>query len=158
MKNKFKSLVLSTLFLLPLASSSQWVTKTIDNKIDLPYRIAYCGNASQTAFLKLEKVGDQVAFYLIGGYHCEEYPKVDIALVIGELTSRYTVSGSRSGDSKAVFFLDDILDSTNAVFLMEFKKCSKMVLRINESVCTDDYYEFNMSGSTRAVEFISKEN
>ena len=158
MKNKFKSLVLSTLFLLPLTSSSQWVTKTIDNKIDLPYRIAYCGNSSQTAFLKLERVDSQVAFYLSGGYHCDKYPKVDIALVIGELTSRYTIYGSKSENSSTVFFLDDILDSTNTVFLMEFKKCSKMIIRINESFCENDYYEFNMSGSTRAVDFMSKEN
>ena len=40
--------------------------------------------------------------------------------------------------------------------LEHFKKASSLLMRIDETHCTDNYYEFNMSGSNKAVEFISK--
>jgi hypothetical protein len=37
-----------------------------------------------------------------------------------------------------------------------FLKASSVKLRFNESHCQSDYYEFKMSGSTAALNFVSK--
>lgn len=152
-----KQIILLIAFILTtLTLQAQWVTKVVNNGIDEPYRIAYCQDASKTAVLKLEKVDTSVAFYLSGGYHCDESSTVDIGLFIGTETKRYSFETFTSGDRRTVFIIDDIKAEELSEFLSDFKKATKLSIRINESHCTDDYYQFNMSGSTRALEFISK--
>jgi hypothetical protein len=38
----------------------------------------------------------------------------------------------------------------------DFVKASSVKLRFNESTCENDYYEFKMTGSKAALEFIGK--
>jgi hypothetical protein len=139
-------------------TKAQWVYKTVDNKIDPSYKIAYAPSTDKTALLKLEKTEDGLALYLDGGYHCDDNTTVDIALVVGKETFRYSFNAHKSNDSETVFFIDNLIseDLEIQLFLNNFKSCSKFLIRINESHCTDDYYEFLMTGSTKAVEFMTK--
>jgi len=139
-------------------SNAQWVYKTINNSIDPSYKIAYDRSTDDSAVLKMEKTHEGLALYLSGGYHCDENTTVDIAMIVGKETFRYTFQAYKSSDSQTIFIIDDLLseDLEIQTFLSNFKSCSKFLIRINESHCTDDYYEFLMTGSTKAVEFMTK--
>ncbi len=79
-----KTLTLTLVLLLSINNSySQWVTKTVDNKLDAPYKISYCSDALDKAFIKLEVVGEQLSFYLGGSYFCDDMITVDVAGAVG---------------------------------------------------------------------------
>lgn len=153
MKHK---LFLIVSFFFSLTLSAQWVAKTVNNGIDEPYKIAYCKSSDNSAVLKLEKVDTSVAFYLSGGYHCDESTTVDIGLTVNGEIRRYSFDVYVSDDKRAVFIIDDLKSPDNIEFLKHFRSASRLSIRINESHCHDDYYQFNMSGSTRAFDFISR--
>jgi len=142
--------------LLSFESQAQWVSKNVNNGIDDPYKIAYCKSQDKTAVLKLEKVDSAIAFYLSGGYHCDETTTVDIGLTVGTEIKKYSFEVWASDDRKTIFILDDIRSEENLEFLKDFQKSTKLSIRVNESHCTDDYYSFLMTGSTNALNFISK--
>lgn len=152
-----KFIVIFLIFFSALPGFSQWITKTVDNKLDPPYRIAYCGTASKRGMLKLENVEGQIAFYVTGSYFCDESPSVDISFVVNGEPKRYAITGYKSSDSRTIFLFDNLLDPENLEVLSDFKKCSSMVIRINESHCTSEFYTFVMTGSSSAVEFMSKQ-
>jgi len=112
MKNKNLILTL-ILFMGANKSYSQWVTKTVDNKLDAPYRISYCSDALDKAFIKLEVVGEQLSFYLGGSYFCDDMITVDVALVVNGEPKRYSIEGMKSSNSKVLFLIDDLLASEN---------------------------------------------
>ncbi len=151
MKNK---IILIGLIMLTSVSKAQWVTKTVDNKLDAPYKISYCSDALDKAFIKLEVVGEQLSFYLGGSYFCDDMITVDVALVVNGEPKRYSIEGIKSSNSKVLFLIDDLLASEQAEFFKDFKACSSAVIRVNESHCTSDMFKFNMSGSTKAVNFM----
>ena len=43
----------------------------------------------------------------------------------------------------------------NTEFIEDFKSCSTLKLRVNDSVCGTETYSFNMAGSTSAINFIT---
>lgn len=95
----------------------------------------------------------EIAFYLSGGYHCDDEIPVDISFLIGNEYKKYNVQGTKSENSTVVFLVNDIMtDPMKADFL----KASIVKLRFNESHCQSDYYEFKMTGSKAALDFISK--
>jgi hypothetical protein len=152
-----KTLTLTLVLLLSINNSySQWVTKTVDNKLDAPYKISYCSDALDKAFIKLEVVGEQLSFYLGGSYFCDDMITVDVALVVNGEPKRYSIEGMKSSNSKVLFLIDDLLAVEQAEFFKDFKACSSAVIRVNESHCTSDMFKFNMSGSTNAVNFMLK--
>lgn len=152
-----KLIILSILTLISSVTSyGQWVTKTVDNKLDPVYKIAYCSDLSKKAVLKLEKVEDELAFYMIGTYFCEDLIKVDIALVVNGQSKVYNITAIKSSDSKALFLIENLLAEDQASFLSDLKACSSAVTRINETYCSSDIFKFNMTGSTNAVSFMLK--
>ena len=153
MKNKNLILTL-ILFMGANKSYSQWVTKTVDNKLDAPYKISYCSEPLNRAFLKLEVVGEELSFYLGGSYFCDDMITVDVALIVNGESKKYTIEGMKGSNSKVLFLIDDLLAVEQTEFFKDFKSCSSAIVRINESHCTSDMFKFNMSGSTNAVNFM----
>lgn len=150
-----KKVIITTIIMLAtVASYGQWITKTVDNKLDAPYRISYCSEPLSKAFLKLEVVEEELSFYLGGSYFCDDMITVDIALVVNGESKRYSIEGIKSSNSKVLFLIDNLLVPEQAEFFKDFKACSSAIVRINESHCTSDIFIFNMSGSTKAVEFM----
>jgi hypothetical protein len=90
---------------------------------------------------------------LSGGYHCDDEIPVDISFLIGGEYKKYNVLGTKSENSTIVFLVDDLMNDTMKV---DFLKASSVKLRFNESHCESDYYEFKMTGSTAALNFVSK--
>jgi hypothetical protein len=131
-------------------SLAQWTNKNINNGFDEPYKICHT-KENNKAVLKLENVDGEVAFYLQGGYFCDDYLNVDISLMVNGIWKRYSVTGEKSTDSKAVFLINDL---TNSEMVIDFLNSTSIKLRVNETYCETEYYQFNMSGSTSAYNFI----
>lgn len=158
MSNKQSSVKSFLLFLFTLTTAianAQWITKTVDNGLDPVYKIAYCSNTSSTALIKLEQTEEGVAFYLTGGYHCDDYPSVDVAIMVNGDPKRYSFSGTKSSDGTTVFIVMNLLDPEQSDFLKDFKRGTSIVMRINETHCESDYYKFSMANSTKAISFMS---
>jgi hypothetical protein len=134
--------------------SGQWVTRNVDNGIDDPYRITYCSDTRNVGLLKLEENEGDIAFYLGGSYFCSDNPIIDIGIIVNGKSVKYNLIGRKSRDSKTVFLIDNLLSEDNTDFLSDFKKATELKLRVNEETCTDEYYTFKMTGSSRAINFI----
>lgn len=100
-----------------------------------------------------DKKVQEIAFYLSGGYHCDDEIPVDISFLIGNIYKKYNVQGTKSENSTVVFLVDDIMTDP---MKDDFLKATLVKLRFNESHCQSDYYEFKMTGSKAALDFISK--
>lgn len=152
-----KLIILSILTLISSVTSyAQWVTKTVDNKLDAPYKIAYCIDVSnKKSVLKLETVGEQLAFYITGSYFCDETPTVDIGLIVNGESKKYSVQAIKSSDSKALFLIEDLLAPEQLDFFKDLKACTSAIIRVNETHCSSDIFKFNMTGSTKAVTFMT---
>jgi hypothetical protein len=150
-----KTILFFLAILLATPAFSQWVNKTVDNKLDPKYKIAYCRSTNEKGLLKIENMDGELAFYLQGSYFCDKYPSLDLAFVIGSETKRYSITGYTTDDNKVIFLYYNLLDEENKELLSDIKKCSSLVMRVNESHCSTEIYTFTMTGSTSAVTFMS---
>jgi hypothetical protein len=148
-----KKIIISVASMMMLSVGySQWSYKTVNNGFDDPYRIAYTAQ-NNGAILKLEKVGDEVSFYITGGYYCEENPIVNLVFVVDGKDVKFYSESHTSSDNETVFMMDNILTSN---LLDPFKNCTSIRIRVNESYCDTKTYTFNMKGSTAALNFIKE--
>jgi len=145
-----KTLLMTVGLALSYTASAQWTYKNIDNGFDDPYRIAYTED-NNGAWLKLENVDGEIFFYISGGYTCDEYLIVDLSFMVNGAYKKYTCSSRTSESKKTVYFIDNLL---TADCLADFKSCTTLKIRVNDVTCGSDTYEFKMSGSTAALNFI----
>ncbi len=131
-------------------SLAQWTKKTVNNGLDDPYKICFT-ETNNGAYLKLQNGGTKIAFYISGSYYCEDSPMVNISFLVNNEWVKHSIWGNRSSDNKTVFFTFDL---ANEVFFNDFLNSSSVKIRVNESYCTSEIYEFNMTGSTAAYNFI----
>jgi len=136
--------------LICLNVNAQWTKKTVDNGFDDPYRICYTA-INNLGYLKLENVDGQIFFYLNGKYCCDESPVINLSFIVNGVTVKYSCTARVSEDKETVWILDDFLNST---VVESFKNCRTLNIRVNDTVCNEEIYSFNMSGSTSALNFI----
>lgn len=146
-----KLLVLISVSLFSFNALSQWVVRKIDNGFDTPYKIAYTEDG-QTEFLKLENYKG-IAFYIGGIYICNESVTVDISFLVNGEYKKYSVAGKTSENRKTLFMVDDL--NSDANLLADFKAASSVKIRVNDTTCDTEIYEFKMTGSTAAYDAIS---
>jgi hypothetical protein len=144
-----KTLLLLVGLALSYTASAQWVSKHVDNGFDEPYNIAYTENRG--SYLKLENSDGEIFLYIGGGYTCDDELTVEASFIINGEYSKYTFRAVTSDDRKNVFFVSDLLNET---CLADFKACSSVKIRINDTACSSEVYTFNMSGSTAALKFV----
>lgn len=123
------------------------------NAIDSLIQIAKILHEKSKEVPQLYEQQLQISFYLSGGYHCDDEIPVDISFLVGGKFKQYNLTGSTSSDNTTVFFSDDLNSSEMKT---DFLNATSVKLRFNESHCQSDYYEFKMSGSTAALNFVSK--
>ena len=123
------------------------------NAIDSLIQIAKILHEKSKEVPQLYEQQLQISFYLSGGYHCDDEIPVDISFLVGGKFKQYNLTGSTSSDNTTVFFSDDLNSSEMKA---DFLNATSVKLRFNESHCQSDYYEFKMSGSTAALNFVSK--
>ena len=147
-----KNLLVVVGLALSYTANAQWVTRTVNNDFDDPYRIAY--TQDNDMFLKLENVDGEVWVYVANGYTCDDDLTVDISFIVNGVAKKYAFSAFTSTNRESVFFIND-LASQNC--LVDFKECTSVKIRINDTTCGSEIYQFNMSGSTSALKFIINE-
>lgn len=146
-----KNIILSVAFIMgSFYASSQFKCKKVNSDFDGSYRIAYNEDYNGN-LLKLENVGGKVCMYVVGSYFCDENPSVDLLFVVNGEKFVFTTDGVKSNDGTTMFLIDDIEDS---VILNHFLNGTKIKIRVNESHCEDDYFEFSLSNSTNAFNFM----
>lgn len=149
--------LLAALLLLTNWSYSQWITRHIDNGIDNPYHIAFSQDNSTRCLLKLEENNGTVALYITGSYYCTDFPIVDLAFKVNGVNKRHHLVAKKSRDSKTIFLVLDITTEDQKDFLDDFLNASSMIVRVNEETCTDEYYLFDMTNSTKAFHTIKNQ-
>jgi hypothetical protein len=131
-------------------TNAQWSYKDIDNGFDDPYRIAF-SSTNNNGFLKLEEDEGDIFFYLQGTYFCDDYPDVDLVFVVNGQNKKYNIVGMKSSNSTIIFLSTNLL---NDIMLDDFKNCTSLKIRVNETYCRTNTYTFNMSKSTSALNFV----
>lgn len=131
--------------------NAQWTKKNVNNGLDEPYKVCYT-ETNNNGFLKLEGDGIRVSFYVAGSYFCEDSPLVDISFLANGKWQRHSVWGNKSTDSKVVFLSFDL---ENEEYFKDFLNATSVKLRVNETYCTSEIYQFNMAGSTSAFNFLN---
>ena len=145
-----KKLLMSVGVMLCLNANAQWTNKTINNGFDDPYRICYTAT-NNLGYLKLENVDGQIYFYLNGKYCCDDSPVVNLSFIVNGVTVKYYCTANVGDNKDVVWILEDFL---NSAVVESFKNCSTLNIRVNDTVCNEEIYSFNMSGSTAALNFI----
>ena len=145
-----KIIVTVGLMLIGFNSLAQWTYQVVDNGFDEKYRIAYTAK-NNNAILKLENADGDIIFYLQGGYFCDENPNVDLVFIVNGEGKKYSMNCTKSNDNSCLFFTEDLATS-NA--FEDFKACTYVKVRVNESYCDNEVYNFNMSKSTTAYNYI----
>jgi hypothetical protein len=144
-----KNLLVIVGLALSYTANAQWVTRTVNNDFDDPYRIAY--TKDNDMLLKLENVDGEVWVYVANGYTCDDELTVDASFIVNGVAKKYTFNAFTSTNRENVFFIVDLI---NENCLIDFKACTSVKIRVNDTTCNDEIYQFNMSGSTAAVKFI----
>jgi len=147
-----KKLILITLLFISNVSLGQWVLKNVNNAFDDPYKICY-SNSSNGVIMKLENLDGPIVFYLSNGYFCDEVISTDISYLVNGVYKRYNVNAITSKDKTALFLVVDLLSYDMA---KDFRNASSVSIRVNETHCRSDIYEFNMMNSSKALDFIVK--
>jgi hypothetical protein len=146
-----KTLLMTIGLALSYTASAQWVSKKIDNGFDAPYKIAYT-DVAKDQWLKLENYNNEISFYIGGVYICDGIVSVDMSFLVDGVYQKYTIEECyTSNDSETVFFVDNL---TTHEILSSFKSASSIKIRINDTTCDSETYEFKMSGSTAAYNFV----
>jgi hypothetical protein len=123
--------------------------KEIDSLIEIAKTYSeQCATVSQ-----LYETQTRISFYLSGGYHCDDEIPVDISFMVAGQFVKFSVKASKSKDSKTVFLVSNLLSSE---MMDAFLKASSVKLRMNESYCEDEYYEFKMTACKAALDFLLK--
>jgi len=143
-----KKLLLSvtSILLFSATSFSQWLVQKVDNGFDPVYKTAYTEDG-QNAYLKLENYKG-IAFYISGVFVCEESVSVDVSFTVNGEYKKYSAVAAVSDNRKTVFICNDL--TANTELLEDFKNASSVKIRINDTVCDTEIYEFKMTGSTAA--------
>jgi hypothetical protein len=146
-----KILLMTIGLALSYTASAQWVTKKVDNGFDTPYKIAYT-NVAKNQWLKLENYNNEISFYIGGVYICDDIVNVDMSFLVNGVYQKYNIIDCYvSDDNETLFFIDNL---TTHEILSSFKSASSLKVRINDTTCESETYEFKMSGSTTAYNFV----
>jgi len=146
-----KTLLITIGLALSYTASAQWVSKKVDNGFDTPYKIAYT-DAAKNQWLKLENYNNEISFYIGGVYICDDGVSVDMSFLVNGVYQKYNLLDCYvSDDNETVFFVDNL---TTHEMLSSFKSASSVKVRINDTTCKSETYEFKMSGSTSAYNYV----
>lgn len=154
-------IILVSILLFHIQSIAQWSYKVIDSEFDGSFKKAYT-ETNNGGYLLME-VGSpdyddtteikRPLLALRGQYFCDDYAYIDFVFVYNEEKKKHQIRGTKTNDSHIYFFDETIWTKE---FINDFKNAKKVLIRVNQEYCTNDYYEFNFTSSTAAYNFIIK--
>lgn len=132
--------------------SAQWTYKTVDNGFDEPYRVAYAESTTGKEFIKLYNSGisGYVGLSMFEGYMCSEQPGVEMSFLVNGKWEKYEMLTGMTLSDKKQFV---ILTSVKSIET-DFRGASVLKIRVTDDHCGSEIYEFNMSGSAKALDFM----
>jgi hypothetical protein len=138
-----------------LNCKAQWVNEVSDNGFDPKFHYSTCNEASTThRWLKVSKMTDSTFLFLVYlGYVCTETPTIEYSFKMDTGWTKYTLSGLTSKDKKKIYLTDDLVSHYGDAFA----KCSILKIRVDDSHCGKNIYEFNMTGSSAALEWVRRD-
>ena len=146
-----KNLLLIIVLLCSVSAQAQWSYETVDNGFDEAYKIAYTKRVSG-AFLKLENFDGKILMYLQGVFFCDDDDtEVDISYMVKGKWEKYTGAGAVSNDQTTVFMEPNLLGSG---MVEDFQAATSVKIRIRQTYCDEQIFEFNMTNSTKALNFM----
>jgi len=149
-----KTVLMTMGLALSYTASAQWINKTINNGFDPIYKVAYT-DITKMNWIKLENYNNAISFYMDGVYVCEKVVDIDISFLVNGAYQKYNlVDCYVTEDHETVFFVDDLRTSN---MLSSFKSASLVKVRVNDRTCGEATYEFKMTGSTSAFDFVVKQ-
>jgi hypothetical protein len=152
-----KRLLLIGIIALSFTSNAQWMVNKLDNGFDTPSKIAYTGE-KQSVYLKLENVDNDVVFFIGGEAYCGNGPVfVELSFQVNGVNKQYGRACSLFGDEDPIAVVS--VDLIHEDFYADFKAASTIKIRINDFDCSETIktlYTYSMSGSTAAVNYVSK--
>lgn len=103
----------------------------------------------------MEQYNGGVILYVQDETNCnnEEDIDTDIAFLIKGEWTRFTFE-CNAIDNDATGLVHNLLNPSNNELLNCFKACTKIKFRYNYTNCEPESYEFNMSGSRAAIDFM----
>jgi hypothetical protein len=151
-----RKVILLLILISSLNSNAQWIVNKVDNGLDDPYKICYNEN-QYGEFLKMENVDNQIKLYVYDSSVCKEFEiKTDISFFVnGEWKRHHYICNYIFEES--IEINPDLLSKVNESFVRDFKSSTKIKFRFNYDSCEPEIYEFDMSGSAAALNFISKQ-
>jgi len=132
-------------------SFAQWTYKNVNSDFDGTFKKAYT-QINNNGFLGMEK-DDKPFLFLYGTYFCDDTAYVDLVFHVNGNKKLYSLYVTKSTDSHYYYFEKDIWTEE---FTKDFKDASKCYIRVNQSHCTKDYYQFIMTNSSAAYNFINE--
>ena len=143
----------------------QWTYKTVNSEFDGSFQKAYT-ETNNGDYLIME-VGEPTYngtikinrpfLALRGSYFCVNSTCIDFVLVVNGVHKKYKLIGYRSSDDITYYFGESIWTDE---FIKDFKSASNCYIIVPQYDCpikyTDDYYQFDFSGSAAAYDFITK--
>ena len=152
-----KRLLLLGIIALSFTSNAQWIVNKLDNGFDTPSKIAYT-NEKQATYLKLEYINGGVVFYVGGETYCGDGPVfVELSFQVNGVNKQYGRACPLYGDEDPIAVVS--VDLINEDFYADFKSASTIKIRISDFDCSETVktlYTYSMSGSTAAVNYVTK--
>ena len=146
-----KNLILSVaLMLMSFSANSQFVYRNVIDDFDGDYKISYSEDGYGN-LLKLENLRGSIVMYITGTLICDEEPIADLIFYVNEEKFTYSLKCSISSDSKTIFIIDDLEKS---VVFKYFLKANKLIVRVNQDSCENEYFMFSLGNSTKAFNFM----
>lgn len=146
-----KNLILSVaLMLMSFSANSQFVYRNVIDDFDGDYKISYSEDGYGN-LLKLENLRGSIVMYITGTLICDEEPIADLIFYVNEEKFTYSLKCSLSSDSKTIFIIDDLEKS---VVFKYFLKANKLIVRVNQDSCENEYFMFSLGNSTKAFNFM----
>lgn len=154
-----KIIVLLVVLFTSVTMYAQWGYKNVDNPFDGTFKKAYCFSTNGELIMMEEGETFMSAhgyfyplIFLTSSYFCDGDKLVELVFVVNGEKKYYDGIGYVTKDNEAMM-IDAYI--WNDDFQSSFKYASKLYVRVNGENCSDDLYEFNMSGSTAAFKFIT---
>ena len=149
-----KKIVLGAMLLWSTASFSQWKYDYVVDPVGGDYKIAYSKDSEDpSTFLKLEMYQSNMVMYIQTNNMCGKNVFVSAIFVTPQFSREVTLIGFVTPDESIVYLEKDMRTSS---FLSLFKQSTEVVLKVTADECEDRYFQFFMSGSTAAYNFMSK--
>ena len=136
--------------LMSFSANSQFVYRNVIDDFDGDYKISYSEDGYGN-LLKLENLRGSIVMYITGTLICDEEPIADLIFYVNEEKFTYSLKCSLSSDSKTIFIIDDLEKS---VVFKYFLKANKLIVRVNQDSCENEYFMFSLGNSTKAFNFM----